>query len=84
MSQTYDLIRDGKRIAHIQERPPYCDRGRWHANIEVSGVWQSDKDPWPRYYFKLKYAQEEVIDYLQAKKIDVDNAHWELYDESKY
>lgn len=82
MSQTFDLIKDGRRIAYLQERPVYCDRGRWHANIEVSGVWQSEKDPWPRYYFKLEYGKEEVLDYLRAKNIDVENAEWVLYDGS--
>ena len=71
-------MKDGKMIAFITERPHYCDRGRWDANVAVP-IWRSDADP-PnlRYFFNVEYGKEEMIDYLKAKKVDVEGAVWEL------
>jgi hypothetical protein len=66
----------GERVAHLFERPPYCDRGRWHANIDVGGFHKSDADPWPRYYFNLPFAKLEVLAYLEAKKVNTENTEW--------
>ncbi len=62
-------------LAWIQPRPAHCDRGRWYANIDAR-VWQSENDPWPRYYFMLPFAFEEVRLYLVAKKVDVNGSVW--------
>ena len=71
----WDLIKDGRIIAWLQQRPAYCDRGRYHAGFEVA-FWRSDADRGVRYYFDLECAKSEVVAYLQAKKIDVAGAEW--------
>ena len=76
MAETYDLIQKGKRIAHISERPHYCDRGRYHVNLELPDLWISEADPWPRYYFNFDYAKSELMEYLKAKKVDTTGAEW--------
>ncbi len=55
----------------IQPRPPYCDRGRWIANIDPKGVFGLNidaADHWPRYYFDLRVAMTEVEAFLEAKR----------------
>lgn len=78
MTTVHELRRKetGEMLAYMNARPPYCDRGRWHANIEVGGVWVSDADPWPRYYFFLEAGKLEVVAYLKEKKVDVTNTEW--------
>lgn len=71
----HEFRRDGLMLAWLQKRPTYCDRGRYHANINVP-VRRSDADPWPRYYFNLTYAKDEVESYLRAKNVDVSGAEW--------
>lgn len=76
MSVVHELRRqDGTMIAWLQERPHYCDRGRYHQGIEVPIV-RSDMDPAPRYYFDLERGKAETIAYLVAKKVDVAGAMW--------
>jgi len=76
MSTCHELRRsDGTMIAWLQERPAYCDHGRWHQGIEVP-IWKSDMDPNPRYYFDLERGKAETIAYLVAKKVDVEGAAW--------
>ncbi len=67
---------DGSMLAWIEPRPHYCDRGRFSANLHISGLWISDADPWPRYYFDLEAAKREVVAYLQGKKVNLDGATW--------
>src|SRR5688572_6788327 len=73
--EMHELMKGGRMLAWLCARPGYCDRGRWHAIVEVP-VWQSDKDPWPRYYFDAERGKAEVLEYLKAKKIDVEGAEW--------
>lgn len=75
MAVVHELRKDGKMIAWMQERPSYCDRGRYHAIVEVPHF-QSDCDPWPRYYFDLDRGKAEVEAYLDAKRIDHKGAEW--------
>jgi hypothetical protein len=66
MSPEYWYMVNGECLAFIGTRPDYCDRGRYHAVIEV-GCWRSDADTWPRYYFDLERAKAEVLEYLRIK-----------------
>jgi hypothetical protein len=66
---------DGKMIAWLQERPSYCDRGRYHAGFEITFP-ISSADSLVRYYFVLDTAKVEVEMYLRAKKIDITGATW--------
>jgi hypothetical protein len=74
-SGLHEFFVKGKLIAYLQTRPLYCDKGRFHANIEVS-FHQSEADPWPRYYFDLERGKAEVEAYLVAKKIDIAGGKW--------
>lgn len=65
---------DGVCYAWMNRRPDYCDRGRFDAHVE--GVWISDADFWPRYYFDVNIAKKELETYLNAKKIDITNGVW--------
>jgi hypothetical protein len=76
-AREYSLCLGGRRIAYLQERPVHCDRGRYHANIDIH-VWRSAADPWPRYYFNPEHGMEEVEDYLAAKGIDLRGCCWTL------
>ena len=76
MTTIHELYQGPFRIAHIQARPAHCDRGRWHVNIEIGGLWISESDPWPRYYFNLDAAKSELLEYLKAKKADITNIEW--------
>lgn len=76
MNKTHELRRtDGTMIAWLQERPAYCDRGRYHQGIEVPIV-RSEMDPTPRYYFDLEVAKSETLAYLKAKHVEVADAEW--------
>jgi hypothetical protein len=75
MSICWELRKNGEMIAWLQERPQYCDRGRYHQGIEVPIV-RSDADPMPRYYFDLEAGKRETEAYLRAKKVNIDGAEW--------
>lgn len=59
-----------RRLAHLEERPAYCNRGRWIARIDYD-VAISSSDPWPRYYFDLAFGRMEVKAWLEAHKVKV-------------
>lgn len=69
MTPEYQYIVNGRMLAFIRTRPGYCDRGRYDSNIEV-GMWRSDADWWPRYYFDLERAKAETLEYLRIKHRD--------------
>lgn len=54
----------GRMLAWISERPPYCDRGHFQANVECVPNLDS-QDGWPRYYMHLDVAQRETTDFLR-------------------
>lgn len=66
---------DGSMLAFLEERPGYCDRGRWHAIVEAPR-WKSESDPWPRYYFDLERGKAEVLEYMRAKRIAIEGGEW--------
>lgn len=76
MTDLHGLRHAGVLVAWICARPAHCDRGRWYANIELAGVWRSDADTWPRYYFDLERAKLEVLAYLAAKGVVTAGAEW--------
>jgi len=57
-----------KRIAYLQQRPSYCDRGHWIGNIEIACNLEG-ADSWPNYYMSIERAKEEIVDFLR----------WRLY-----
>lgn len=76
MTKCHELRRpDGTMIAFLQERPSYCDRGRYHLVIEVP-IFRSEADQDVRYYFDLEAGKNEALAYLKAKKVDVTDAEW--------
>jgi hypothetical protein len=75
---TWELEIDGQRIAHLEERPKYCNRGRYIARIDMHGIEISNSDPWPRYYFSLTYGMAEVAQWLSAHKVSLLRSNWTL------
>lgn len=71
--QTWEI--DGRDCwIWMNARPPYCDRGRWLANLSVRpGAYPlrlsiDSADGWPRYYFDLKRAMAEVEEWLVNRR----------------
>lgn len=54
----------GRMLAWIGQRPPYCDRGHFQANVECVPDLDS-QDGWPRYYMHLEVARRETVDFLR-------------------
>lgn len=50
----------------VEPRPAYCDRGRWIAKI--SGPDIDGNDGWPRYYFDLERAMQEINAWVEFRK----------------
>jgi len=73
----------GKMLAWLASRPLHCDRGRYYAGVECVRF-QSEADPWPRYYFDLDRGKAEIEAYLAAKgakgallqDVEIIGAHW--------
>lgn len=59
----------------MDERPPYCDRGRWLARLEVFD-WRAlhidAADGWPRYYFDFERAKAEIEAWMRNRKEWID------------
>lgn len=56
------LTKDDARV-FIQQRPPYCDRGHWIANVD--GIpWIDGADAFPRYFMDLNRAKIEMKEWL--------------------
>lgn len=53
----------GRRMAFIQRRPSYCDRGRWQASVECIPDIDA-QDGFPRYYMTLEHAIDEITSWL--------------------
>jgi hypothetical protein len=57
----------------MSPRPPYCDRGRWLAHVELrpDGDWRrlslDSSDGFPRYYFDLDRAKLEIEAWLRVR-----------------
>lgn len=54
----------------IEQRPGHCDRGRWIAKLFPAGMLAlsiDEQDMWPRYYFKLDNAFEEVEAWMKRR-----------------
>lgn len=74
----WELIsKDQILVAWLQQRPHYCDRGRWHGVIEAPHH-HGTGDPSPRYYFDLGRAKAEIEEYCRAKKVDINEATWKM------
>lgn len=56
-------LRKGRAHVWIEQRPPYCDRGHFIAN--VMGIPTIDhQDAFPRYYMRLDVAKQEMAEWL--------------------
>jgi hypothetical protein len=58
--EVFDLMHGNERIAHIQKRQHYCDRGHWVGIIEICPNLDG-QDHWPNYYMRLEVAKEEML-----------------------
>lgn len=63
-------------IVTITRRPFYCDRGRYGFIVEVKPE-HRDKmnidwaDGFPRYFFSLQRAFDEMNDWVEFRKLDI-------------
>lgn len=77
---TWEYHVDGRMICWLEERPAYCNRGRWKAIAEYARDPRtepiSDCDWWPRYYFNLDYAKSELLQWLSAHGVKIDGGAW--------
>lgn len=63
----YESIRGRECEITIEPRPHYCDRGNYLAKIHPEGKLLRDMDAadgWPRYYFSLDVAKQEVVSWM--------------------
>lgn len=52
----------------LQQRPAYCDRGRWMLVVTSHGIGGLDaEEAMSRYYFSLERAKAEVEDWVNAR-----------------
>lgn len=59
---TLNLHKGGAHV-WIVKRPPYCDRGHYHA--DVGGIASIDhQDSFPRYFMRLEIAKQEMEEWL--------------------
>ena len=64
----------------VTARPPYCDRGRFMAQVESTNprtLFIDHQDGFPRYYFNLDRALTEMQDWLKARGQYDPLARWE-------
>lgn len=53
----------------FQQRPYYCDRGRWHCVVNgVCVEGPDDHEGFPRYYFSLQRGLEEMEEWIRIRK----------------
>lgn len=65
-----DANGDGFVIIYAIKRPIYCDSGQWHVLVETEGVFELDgQEGFPRYYFKLNNLQEEMLHWVNARRM---------------
>ena len=56
----------------IEERPPYCDRGRYIVKVFPRGKLAlsfDHQDGFPRYYFSWKNMLEEIEAWMDARNL---------------
>lgn len=65
------LIYGNGRYLHlwIERRQPYCDRGNYHALIDTNATHIDGADGFPRYYFNLQYAIEEMEAFMRKRDL---------------
>ena len=59
----------GTWLIYFQQRPYYCDRGRYHCNVDGLGVSRPDfQEGFPRYYFSLQRGMEEMEEWVAIRQ----------------
>lgn len=83
MKCQYYSLKVGQFEITLEERPTYCNRGRWYAKL--FGYWSPEEHVdechgWPRYYFNKQYAFEELEAWIKKNWQNEDNQPliWEL------
>jgi len=59
----------GELLGWVQNRPDYCDRGHWQAQIERSDL--DSQDAFPRYFMRLETAKQEMIDFVRWRYMGI-------------
>ena len=61
--------RDGEWHVWFEQRPYYCDRGRFHCNVDGYGTEGPDhQEGFPRYYFSLQRGMEEIEEWIDIRQ----------------
>lgn len=66
----YLEIRGRECSISLEPRPVYCDRGNWIAKLDARGELALSidwADGWPRYYFDLDRAKQEIQAWLEKR-----------------
>jgi hypothetical protein len=73
----HELVDDetGETLGWVQNRPDYCDRGHWHANIERGDL--DAQDAFPRYFMRLATAKQEMMDFVRWRYMGIRAEHIE-------
>lgn len=67
----WEEIKGKDCTVYIEKRPPYCDRGRIVAKVEVHNPvdftvdWA---DGFPRYYFNETFGKIEILTWLKVRE----------------
>lgn len=63
------IVGNDKYEITIEQRPGYCNRGRYLAKAHVQPSHRlSGQDIWPRYYFSLKNCLWECNEWLKRRR----------------
>ena len=74
--QAKDHLGEGGYQISIIPRPFYWDRGKWLVQLRSKIVYGVDDcDLFPRYYFKLENAKEEMLLWANARQ-DIRDGNW--------
>ena len=58
----------GKWLIWFQQRPYYCDRGRYHCQVDgINTEGPDHQEGFPRYYFSLQRGMEEMEDWVAIR-----------------
>lgn len=73
----WELVDDetNEMLGWIQNRPDYCDRGHWQAQIERSDI--DAADAFPRYFMRLETAKQEMMDFVRWRYMSIRAEHVE-------
>jgi hypothetical protein len=58
----------------LEARPGWCDRGRYYA--KAFGPPMENTHGWPRHYFRLEHAMDEIREWLKIRHDLLPDSHF--------